>query len=54
MASACTKCNYFPVRCRCAEILLEVENKQLKKELKKRIDPDYEQALADNCIVFEK
>ncbi len=52
MASACPKCTYFAVRCKCAEILLEAENKRLKDELK-----DYHNAekfvLGDDCPTDE-
>jgi len=32
MPNPCPKCNYFPMRCRCDELKLEAENKDLHKE----------------------
>jgi hypothetical protein len=56
MASACLKCKYFPVRCKCEELRLKAENKQFRLTLRRIIsiakmavgmNPDYSKTLKD-------
>ena len=40
MASACEKCGYFPVRCKCGELQLQAENKRLKDFVLKLVEKE--------------
>lgn len=37
MASACEKCGYFPVSCKCKELALQAQVKELREESKNRL-----------------